>query len=290
KKRNSHFSDVPSSAVSTKLTNLAIISSIYLAVSIFQWIFRVIIIERLFFDPFHSMIDLCSIANISILTLTHSLHGYYIHGRSVHGEADIDMARMNRNLHKEQENLCAKRGLERSNDLQTYIVNLPKAFLEQFASASQISENEQHRLDAMLSNNIDGATAKMETIAKIHQQLNNFFMELIERGNAQMTYVFRELSLLELILDMEFNDSAIVGNFAKDKSEMAYSKAFMYGNEWIYLSFELALFSSTFILSENYACSIFITYAVSTAIKKTLSLLFTNQLIRSSFVDHRFLM
>lgn len=67
-----------------------------------QWMFHVVVIERLVLDPFHNMIDLCSIANISVLALTHPLHGYYIHGRSVHGQADTDMAEMNQFLHKER--------------------------------------------------------------------------------------------------------------------------------------------------------------------------------------------
>lgn len=87
---------------STTLTELAIISSIYLAVSVIQWLLRITIAERFLSDPFHNMIDLCSISNISILILTHPLHGYYIHGRSVHDQADTDMISMNQYLHRER--------------------------------------------------------------------------------------------------------------------------------------------------------------------------------------------
>lgn len=67
-----------------------------------QWIFHVVVFERIFSDPFHNMIDLCSIANISVLALTHPLYGYYIHGKSVHGRADTGIAEMNRCLQKER--------------------------------------------------------------------------------------------------------------------------------------------------------------------------------------------
>lgn len=67
-----------------------------------QWFFRITVAERLISDPFHNMIDLCSISNISVLVLTHPLHGYYIHGRSIHDQADTDMAMMDQYLHRER--------------------------------------------------------------------------------------------------------------------------------------------------------------------------------------------
>ena len=36
--------------------------------------------------------------------MSHNLFGYYVHGRSVHGNADVNMRQMNYNLTKEQVN------------------------------------------------------------------------------------------------------------------------------------------------------------------------------------------
>ncbi|KAL3995461.1 Meckelin (Transmembrane protein 67) family protein [Acanthocheilonema viteae] len=279
--------DIPTFSTSTTLSELAIISSLYLIVSAIQWFLRITIVERFLLDPFHNMIDLCSISNISILVLTHPLHGYYIHGRSVHDQADTDMIKMNQYLHRERENLCAARGLEAGSTLQTYIINLPKAFREQFDAASKISENDTEQVDKSISD--DATTTNVQKIAKRHEQLNNFLMKFIGHNYPQVDYIINDASLLEMLFDIEFIDSSNVGNFIRDKSEIAYSGAFMYGNEWIYLSFELSLFCSVYIFTKSYACSAFITYIASIIIKKLLSTFFTNHLIKSSFVDHRFL-
>ena len=37
-----------------------------------------------------------------MLVMSHNLFGYYVHGRSVHGKADVNMRQMNYNLTKEQ--------------------------------------------------------------------------------------------------------------------------------------------------------------------------------------------
>lgn len=75
--------------------------SFYLVIAMTQWLFQVLIVEKLA-DPFHNFMDLCSVANISVLAMTHPLRGYYIHGRSVHGLADTDMYEINMFLQREK--------------------------------------------------------------------------------------------------------------------------------------------------------------------------------------------
>jgi meckelin len=47
-------------------------------------------------------VDLVSLANISVLVFDEACHGYYIHGRSVHGCADVNMDELNHHLKKEE--------------------------------------------------------------------------------------------------------------------------------------------------------------------------------------------
>ena len=54
------------------MSRFAINLSFYLIIGITQWIIQVIVIERLA-DPFRNFMDLCSVANISVLALTHPL-------------------------------------------------------------------------------------------------------------------------------------------------------------------------------------------------------------------------
>jgi meckelin len=48
--------------------------------------------------------------------------------RSVHGFADIDMHTMIDQLHREEEDLCGRRGLVPSTDQQTFLISVPRTF------------------------------------------------------------------------------------------------------------------------------------------------------------------
>lgn len=75
----------------------------------------------------------------------------------------------------------------------------------------------------------------------------------------------------------------------RDKSEIAFTKAFFYGNEWIYLSFEMLLFCCIDLAFNDFTIAAFIIYIISKSIKYIFSIIFTNNLVNSSFVDQRFL-
>ena len=60
--------------------------------------------------------------------MSRKLFGYYIHGRSVHGHADTNMREMNHNLHKEQDDMCGRRGLLPDSDDQIFVMALTRQF------------------------------------------------------------------------------------------------------------------------------------------------------------------
>ncbi|GCC36060.1 hypothetical protein chiPu_0014551 [Chiloscyllium punctatum] len=74
----------------------------WLAVGLAQVLFCVGFCERFVEDKIQQFVDLCSVSNVSVLVLLHRCYGYYIHGRSVHGQADIGMESMYLNLKKEE--------------------------------------------------------------------------------------------------------------------------------------------------------------------------------------------
>ena len=67
-----------------------------------------------------------------IYLLQNNRYGYYIHGRSVHGRADTNMWQMNEQLKREEEDLCGKRGLEPNTERQTFEMEVPVTFREQY--------------------------------------------------------------------------------------------------------------------------------------------------------------
>lgn len=161
-----------------------------------QVIFFTVFYEHFVEDKIRQFVDLCSVSNvgtlshylfnilpsvlfylkmvcvllfclqISVLLLSHTCFGYYIHGRSVHGHADTNMEEMNNNLKRERvfsqatcvlpdtlrkmvyyscytfflnllsliykESLCGQRGLVPNSDIQTFQVSINRNLRSQF--------------------------------------------------------------------------------------------------------------------------------------------------------------
>ncbi|KAF7632531.1 hypothetical protein Mgra_00008046 [Meloidogyne graminicola] len=202
--------------IETKMSRFAINLSFYLIIGITQWIIQVILIERLI-DPFRNFMDLCSIANISVLTLTNPLRGYYIHGRSVHGYADTDMLQMNTFLQREKENVCSLRGLENGQDLQTFICNLPLIFNERINQIlEEINFNSgSGEINGQKNNGqFERKTIKMEQQAKVYNKLNNYLKDFINQINPQNgEYKCIDEYLIEQLLNIELTNTNKIGIF-----------------------------------------------------------------------------
>jgi meckelin len=73
-----------------------------------------------------NFVDLCSITNISVFIFDQRIHGYYIHGVSPWGEADVTLKELDGFLVKEMKGESTSRGLLSTNpNLQTFEIYLP---------------------------------------------------------------------------------------------------------------------------------------------------------------------
>ena len=60
--------------------------------------------------PKTDFMDLLSVANMSVFILDQSLHGYYIHGQSPSGKADINVDELLKSLEEEGQGKVRNRG------------------------------------------------------------------------------------------------------------------------------------------------------------------------------------
>lgn len=97
-------------APASRVLRLALASSLLLAIWLVQSLAYTLVYSRLVEDKIGQFVDFCSVSNISVFILTHSQYGYYIHGRSPHGNADTSMQRMNEALVREAKDMTCKRG------------------------------------------------------------------------------------------------------------------------------------------------------------------------------------
>ena len=84
-------------------------------------------------DKIGQFVDFCSLSNISVFILTHSQYGYYIHGRSPHGNAEANMQQMTQALIKEELDMTTRRGLEEGSEHQTFSLFMTNRLSRQYA-------------------------------------------------------------------------------------------------------------------------------------------------------------
>ena len=81
-------------------------------------------------DPFIDLIDLASLANISIFVLDRRYHGFYIHGKTIHQHSDTSLEIINENIESERKKLCKSRGLLPDRD--TFEIFVSAQFRQQY--------------------------------------------------------------------------------------------------------------------------------------------------------------
>jgi len=76
--------------------------------------------------PVHNFVDLCSVTNISVFIFDQRIHGYYIHGESSGGQADVSLNELRDYLQREETGESRYRGLlSEEPNLQTFEIYLP---------------------------------------------------------------------------------------------------------------------------------------------------------------------
>ena len=110
----------------------------YLIKALAQYVVYGTIVLRCINDRLGSFVDFCSVSNVSVFVMTHCQFGYYIHGRSPHGNADTNMQEMSQALLKEESGLAAKRGLEESSDHQTFSVSVSDKLSKQYSKVMSV--------------------------------------------------------------------------------------------------------------------------------------------------------
>ena len=85
-------------------------TSIIFIVGLAQWFIRRVI-QPWVPTPTTEFLDLCSVANVSVLILQESLSGYYVHGQSPLGKADVTLQELIRFLEEEGRGKIKGRGI-----------------------------------------------------------------------------------------------------------------------------------------------------------------------------------
>ncbi|MBN3316611.1 MKS3 protein, partial [Atractosteus spatula] len=242
-----------------------ITAAVWLGVGLVQVLFFVVIYEHFVEDKIRQFVDLCAVSNVSVFILMHRCYGFYIHGRSVHGRADIGIEAMHANLRREEassswclnENLCALRGLEANSDVQTF------EFL--------LTEKVRHVTSLFVSSvGLKAAGARLRSAAegtlvqtmKAYHNMNRFLSSFFEHVHKDMDYIVKDKLFLEKIMNYEFQQPVEKSIFYNDPDGIVFSKVLYYSSELILLLFETLLFCIISLGSQNAVLAAILTYVI----------------------------
>ena len=155
-------------------------------------------------------LDLCSVANISVLILQDSLRGYYIHGQSPLGVADTTLQQLIQFLEEEGKGKIKGRGItdEKNDNLQTYEIYLSFSmrkiydglyFLPTIQEIDKGNQYDQIQKQAKFRNFFKYIpdSLKSANIYQINKFMNNHLKTKIEQVTMQSKVLIKDKTLRE---------------------------------------------------------------------------------------------
>ena len=230
--------------------------------------------------------DLCSVSNISVFILDELLHGYYIHGKSPNGKADVNYDELFKNydelfnfLSLEGGGTMASRGLENDNvndheQNQTYEMFLSNSMRIVYDGLYII------QTESMLvkSPNIRTYFKKSRIGMKLFKNFLNYEKDRTMLDNYMNNQLKNKIDILaispkDFIRDKSFLQKIL--GYTMDSSELErttkdiilyrdygqnFDEVLFYGMEWEWFVMDLFLFQFLMIISDDNFLSMFITY------------------------------
>ena len=140
-------------------------------------------------------VDMCAVSNISILMFDESFQGYYIHGQSPFGYAEISAERLRKSLEFEASGKAQIRGLSQEDpELQTFEIFIPPDLTRQYkkqlqskqiqAIDSQIQANQTLTANVSKTFTINAAVPKNLKIEELDTErkiMNKLMMQYVEK-------------------------------------------------------------------------------------------------------------
>lgn len=217
----------------------------YLGLASGQILYKKYLHEPWLRDSVREFVDLCSVANVSLMCWLYPRFGYYIHGRNANGSGDRSIGEMNSLLEREERDLCSKRGLAPNSDEQAFILILPKvindhyrnllakepasSLVHKLASSSQQPLAKQSRSSSnnnqpSSANNGRGLSpspmapssvvaswrSRIDNMLAKHKSIQQFLANYLEHVYKDIDYTIREKRKLEawLLLDFDLDEEA----------------------------------------------------------------------------------
>ena len=249
------------------LLRFGISASLYLLFAFVQWFFFIFIYERWVADAARNFVDLCALSNISVFILSEEIHGYYIHGRLLHGHADTSQKKLAEFLEGESKDQAPLGGLFGTSQ-RTFEITVNRKvrshvnmFLNKIMLASR---NAQER--KRTARGTAGASASdYQGLAEIQESLKGFVLRAIEKGGdgVPMNIMKLRKNFLENCLDIECTGPQEDDIIYFEDDGRSFEDVLLLGHEFTLVAFELLLFCVIDMFTMNATMAGIITYIIS---------------------------
>ena len=165
--------------------------------------------ERYVRDKRKDFVDFCSVSNISVFIWVHERYGYYIHGRSPNGRAEVNMKEMHDLLKREEEDLCSRRGLLPNTDQQTFEMTLPISMYDQYQQLRSVVTaltTRPTRAQNNIGRFLNSREEDVEKRAPAYFTMTKFLSGFIDHTLKDFDYIVRDKTTMEALLDAEFDE------------------------------------------------------------------------------------
>ena len=258
----------------------------------------------------NEFLDLCSVANISVIILDDKLHGYYIHGQSPFGKADTNFVDLIQFLEEERKGKIRGRGLtgDEEDNLQSYEIYLSNNMRDIYDDLYYIEVNQE--INAAEENDRAGNQSRYPIFFRYipkkldvdkYYHLNNYMntqlKNKIQQVASQSKIFVKERSLLERFLQLPPNLDLISANarelvFFKDPG-MNFDNVCFTGMEIEWLIMVCYVFQMWCISLHKYSDSlpiaIFMTYLMEKVAFRIRVYYGEKNVARKAVIDNRFL-
>ncbi|ELU18582.1 hypothetical protein CAPTEDRAFT_105851, partial [Capitella teleta] len=254
---------------------------LYMGIAVLQWLLYLVLWSRFKEHAIYNFVDLCSMCNVSVFIMTHAQYGHYVHGRSIHGRADVDLKRMAEYLNREQEDLCSDRGLVPGSSQQTFEVFVPRKLRAEYQRITQ-APPPRHSSASRLS-------VDLEQKLQAYTVLNQFLQCYIDHNLKNINYRVVDRSLYEKILDTEIIQDFNSGFFYIDHGH-SFDRALFYGQERRLLLFNILTFCLMDLITSNFALAAFLTFLLDEVTWRVRQAIGRSNISKKTLIDDAFLL
>jgi meckelin len=283
-----------------------IVITLFLIIGTLQWVIRKI--GGIWFPhKLHDFIDLCSLCNITMFIFDDILHGYYVHGCSPFGKADVNSKTLNLYLAHEKKGEGQSRGLiqdenNSAHNLQTFEIYVSH-MMKRTYDYSIVQPFETER-DTAIRMNLNKSYSKIPCVPSVivtsmdikslsdrkkrmTQLLKSQYLEKVLSNPSKFILEKTMCQRLFGIVPIDLSNLEI-SYFFKDE-RMSFTNLLMIGMEWDFLfMYILILFYLIRMIGVNYG--VILAYIIDQFFCWLFGFLGNRNLAAKTYTDERFLL